>query len=168
MKSLLPLLFATLATQAAPAQPNVLFIAVDDLNHWITHLGRNPQARTPNIDRLAAMGTTFRNAHCAVPACEPARCALMGGRRPWTTGCYKNGHKWKQFHPAGDGLSARFLKAGYHVAGAGKIYHAMDYHDSEWTEYAGLKRKLAKWLPEKEAPEQKPTPANKGKKAKKS
>lgn len=168
MKSLLPLLFATLATQAAPAQPNVLFIAVDDLNHWITHLGRNPQARTPNIDRLAAMGTTFRNAHCAVPACEPARCALMGGRHPWTTGCYKNDHKWKQFHPAGDGLSARFLKAGYHVAGAGKIYHAMDYHDSEWTEYAGLKRKLAKWLPEKEAPEQKPTPANKGKKAKKS
>ncbi len=39
---------------AAETQPpNVLFIAVDDLNHWVTHLGRNPQARTPNIDRLA-------------------------------------------------------------------------------------------------------------------
>ena len=141
MKALLVLLLAITAT-SAPAKtdqtsrlPNVLFIAVDDLNHWITHLGRNPQARTPNIDRLARMGVTFRNAHCAVPACEPARCALMGGRRPWTTGCYKNGHKWKQFQPAGDGLSAQFLKAGYHVAGAGKIYHSMEYHESEWSEY---------------------------------
>ncbi len=136
MKTLLLLLVLVVGIgHAAPAKPNVLFIAVDDLNHWVTHLERNDQARTPNIDRLAKMGVTFRNAHCAVPACEPARCALMGGRRPWTTGCYKNGHKWKQYQPAGDGLSATFLKAGYHVAGAGKIYHSMAYHESEWTEY---------------------------------
>src|SRR5262245_66013560 len=36
------------------AKPNVLFIAVDDLNHWVRHLGRNKQVITPNIDRLAA------------------------------------------------------------------------------------------------------------------
>ena len=52
----------------AAEKPNVLFIAVDDLNHWVSHLGRNSQAKTPNIDRLAAMGTTFTNAHTAVPA----------------------------------------------------------------------------------------------------
>ena len=40
-------------------RPNVLFIAVDDLTAWVTHLGRNPQAKTPNIDRLAKMGTTL-------------------------------------------------------------------------------------------------------------
>ncbi|MCC6508687.1 MAG: iduronate-2-sulfatase, partial [Pirellulaceae bacterium] len=34
-------------------RPNVLFIAVDDLHHWVGHLGRNPQTKTPNIDRLA-------------------------------------------------------------------------------------------------------------------
>ncbi|MCM2372940.1 sulfatase [Aporhodopirellula aestuarii] len=124
---------STCATAAD--RPNVLFIAVDDLNHWLTHLDRNPQARTPNFDRLAERGVTFTNAHCAVPACEPSRCALMGGRRPWTTGCYYNGHAWKQYQPAGDGLSAQFLRAGYHVAGAGKIYHSMKYHPSEWTEY---------------------------------
>ncbi|MEM7475545.1 MAG: sulfatase [Planctomycetota bacterium] len=125
----------------ATSRPNVLFIAIDDLNHWITHLGRNDQAKTPNIDRLAKMGVTFRHAYCAVPACEPSRCALMGGRRPWTTGCYLNGHKWKKYQKAGEGLSAQFLKAGYHVAGAGKIYHSMQYHQEEWTEYmsnAGL------------------------------
>ncbi|MFT7641830.1 MAG: arylsulfatase A-like enzyme [Pirellulaceae bacterium] len=122
-------------TARAADRPNVLFIAVDDLNHWVTHLGRNPQARTPNIDRLAKMGVTFQHAYCAVPACEPSRVALMGGRRPWTSGCYMNGDGWKSFQKSGEGLSAQFLKAGYHVAGAGKIYHGMSYHEAEWTEY---------------------------------
>ena len=132
-------LFISLALSSSRAvaeqRPNVLFIAVDDLNHWVGFLGRNPQARTPNFDRLASMGVAFTNAHCAVPACEPSRCALMGGRRPWTTGCYKNGHRWKQYQPSGDGLSAQFLSAGYRVSGAGKIYHSMDFHPDEWTDY---------------------------------
>lgn len=59
----------------------------------------------------------------------------MSGRRPWVSGCYKNGHQWKKYQAAGEGLSAQFLKAGYHVAGAGKIYHSMQYYPSEWTEY---------------------------------
>ena len=119
----------------AAERPNVLFIAVDDLNHWVTHLERNRQARTPNIDRLARMGVTFRNAYCAAPACEPSRAAVMGGRRPATSGCYRNGDRWTQFQGVGEGLSAQFLKAGYHVVGAGKIYHRMGYLPEEWSEY---------------------------------
>jgi arylsulfatase A-like enzyme len=128
-------------TADAADQPNVLFIAVDDLNHWVGHLGRNSQAKTPNIDRLAKMGVSFKHAYCAVPACEPSRCALMSGRRPWTSGCYKNGDGWKNYQKPGEGLSAQFKKAGYYVAGAGKIYHSMAYHKSEWDQYmpnAGL------------------------------
>lgn len=120
-------------------RPNVLFIAVDDMNHWLGHLGRNPQAETPNFDRLAKMGVSFTNAHCAVPACEPSRCAIMGGRRPWVSGCYKNGHEWKNHQAAGEGLSAQFLKAGYRVAGAGKIYHSNEHYDSEWSTYMSPK-----------------------------
>jgi arylsulfatase A-like enzyme len=138
MKYLLSLVLVVCALGShatAEERPNVLFIAIDDLNHWVTHLGRNPQAKTPNIDRLASMGLTFEHAYCPVPACEPSRCAIMGGRRPWTTGCYRNGDKWKDFQKSGDGLSAQFLKAGYHVAGAGKIYHSMAYHEGEWSEY---------------------------------
>ena len=100
------------SASATDDRPNVLFIAIDDLNHWVRHLGRNPQAKTPNIDRLASMGVTFERAYCAVPACEPSRAALMGGRRPWTSGCYKNGDGWKSFQKPGEGLSAQFLKAG--------------------------------------------------------
>ena len=129
MYRLLLLAVALCLTRGATAadRPNVLFIAVDDLNHWMSHLNRNPQARTPNLDRLAGRGVTFTNAHCAVPACEPSRCALMSGRRPWGSGCYRNGDTWKNHQSAGEGLSAQFLKAGYHVAGAGKIYHSRQY-----------------------------------------
>lgn len=124
---------------ATTAKPNVLFIAVDDLNHWVGFLGRNPQTKTPNIDRLAKMGVAFNNAYCAVPACEPARGALMGGRRPWSTGLYYNGDKWKTILPEAQGLTMPFLKAGYRVSGAGKIYHGDQYFPSEWTEYMDSK-----------------------------
>lgn len=124
-----------MAADVAPMQPNVLFIAVDDLNHWVGHLGRNPQTKTPNIDRLAAMGVTFTNANCAAPACNPSRAALMSGLRPSTTGCYDNGQDWTPVIPKGKTLTTQFLKAGYNVFGAGKIYHGSQHRDGEWTEY---------------------------------
>jgi arylsulfatase A-like enzyme len=132
---------AVAADGPAPRRPNVLFIAVDDLNHWVGYLGRNPQTKTPNIDRLARMGVAFRHAYCVVPACEPARGALMGGQRPWTTGLYTNGDKWKTILPEGQGLTMQFKRAGYRVSGAGKIYHGDQYFPSEWSDYmdsAGL------------------------------
>ena len=72
-------LFLTQFAQAA-AKPNVLFIAVDDLNDWIGCLGGHPQALTPNMDRLAKRGVLFTNAHCAAPACNPSRAAVFSGR----------------------------------------------------------------------------------------
>ena len=130
------LLLVLLPALLAAAQPNVLFIGVDDLNHWVGHLERNPQARTPNIDRLAAQGMTFTNSYCAVPACEPSRLALLSGRRPWTSGSYMNGDGWMNFQDPGEGLSAQFLAAGYYVAGAGKIYHSIGkVHAAEWNEF---------------------------------
>src|SRR5438552_13293150 len=71
-----------------PAKPNVLFIAIDDLNDWVGCLGGHPQARTPNLDRLAARGTLFRNAHVQAPLCNPSRSSLLTGFRPSTTGIY--------------------------------------------------------------------------------
>ncbi len=67
---------------ATARRPNVLFIAVDDLNHWVGYLGRNPQTITPNIDRLAARGVRFTQGYCAAPVCNPSRAALMSGLRP--------------------------------------------------------------------------------------
>lgn len=85
-------LFLLLSSAAvAQSKPDVLFIAVDDLNDWVTYLGGHPQTKTPNIDRLVARGTAFTNSHCAAPACNPSRAALMSGLRPWQTGIYTNG-----------------------------------------------------------------------------
>jgi arylsulfatase A-like enzyme len=120
---------------AGDSRPNVLFIAVDDLNHWVGYTGRNPQTITPNIDRLSAMGVSFTHAYCPAPACNPSRAALMSGLRPSTTGCYLNDDKWQRFIPEGLGLAMTFRKAGYYVAGAGKIYHASTFYPGEWDDY---------------------------------
>jgi len=73
---------AALAASAFPMsafaqeKPNVLFIAVDDLNDWIGCLGGHPDAKTPNLDRLASRSTLFTRAYCNAPACNPSRGSL--------------------------------------------------------------------------------------------
>lgn len=70
-----------------PTRPNVLFIAMDDLNDWVGCMGGHPQTITPNLDRLAASGVLFTNAHCTAPACNPSRSALFTGHRPIDPAC---------------------------------------------------------------------------------
>src|SRR5262245_45476425 len=139
----LPLLVMSTAVAADPPKPNVLFVAVDDLNHWVGHLGRNKQTKTPNIDRLAKMGVTFTRAYCAAPVCNPSRAALMSGMRPGATGVYDNGQDWKPVIGKEKTLTTQFLNAGYNVYGAGKIYHANAHRPDEWTDYhAEAKQKI--------------------------
>ena len=119
----------------AEERPNVLFIAVDDLNHWVGHLNRNPQTQTPNIDRLASRGARFTHAYCAAPVCNPSRAALMSGLRPSTTGVYDNGEDWRPVIAPEKTLNVTFRNAGYWVAGAGKIYHGGYERREDWDEY---------------------------------
>src|ERR1044071_1736686 len=126
---------STAPAAAPPKKPHVLFIAVDDLNHWVGHLGRNPQTRTPNIDRMAKMGVTFTRAYCAGPVCNPSRAALMSGLRPGSSGVYDNGQDWMPVIPKEQTLTTQFLAAGYSVYGSGKIYHANAHRPGEWTDY---------------------------------
>jgi arylsulfatase A-like enzyme len=140
MRWLLSLIVAAMTVWPAPAadapkKPNVLFIAVDDLNHWVGHLGRNTQTKTPNIDRLAKRGVTFTRAYCAAPVCNPSRAALMSGLRPGSSGVYDNGQDWKPVIAKEKTLTTQFLQAGYEVYGSGKIYHANAHRAGEWTDY---------------------------------
>lgn len=109
----------------AAEKPNVLFIAVDDLNDWVGPLKGHPQVKTPNMDRLAAMGVTFTNAHCQSVLCNPSRSSLLTGRRPTSTGIYG----LSPFYRDVPGLAAQtsipehFRKNGYLTLGGGKIFH---------------------------------------------
>jgi len=116
-------------------RPNVLFVAIDDLNHWTGYLGRNPQTKTPNIDRLAARGVWFTRSYCAAPVCNPSRAALMSGLRPFTSGVYENNNDWRRIVSEDLPLTATFRKAGYYVCGAGKIYHERYKRRVEWDDY---------------------------------
>jgi arylsulfatase A-like enzyme len=109
--------------RVAKARPNVLFIAVDDLNDWIGCMGGHRQAKTPNIDRLAASGMLFTNAHCAAPACNPSRTAIMTGRSPHRSGLYANVQKMRKVLPDAELLPKYFSKHDYWSAGSGKILH---------------------------------------------
>ena len=73
------LLLFLAANVHAEAKPNVLFISIDDLNNWPAVLQGHPDAKTPNIDRLASQGTLFTDAHCQFPLCGPSRASLMSG-----------------------------------------------------------------------------------------
>ena len=81
---------------AKEPSPNVLFIAVDDLNDWVNCMGGRKGVHTPNLDRLAARGTLFTNAHCSAPACNPSRVAVMTGVAPASSGVYNNGQDWRR------------------------------------------------------------------------
>jgi len=109
----------------AADRPNVLFIASDDMNDWIAPLQGHPQVKTPNIDRLAAQGVCFSNAHCQSPICNPSRTSLLTGLRPTTTGVYaldpwfRTSEKWRNLTT----LPQYFEENGYYTILTGKIFH---------------------------------------------
>ena len=113
------------ASTAAAPRPNILFIAIDDQNDWIGHLGGHPLAKTPHLDKLAARGTTFLNAHCQAPLCNPSRTSLLLGLRPTTTGIYGLSPSFRTLPEWKDrvALPQHFANHGYRTAATGKIYH---------------------------------------------
>lgn len=145
MKRLLTFFLLATASLAAESKPDVLFIAVDDLNDWTSYLGGHPQAKTPNIDRLVARGTAFTNSHCAAPACNPSRAALMSGLRPWQTGIYTNGDPAQGVLKDVVTINRHFLANGYQTLGAGKIYHNYNAEGrtDSWTKWEGLFSSIA-------------------------
>ena len=118
------LLVSVVKLQAADeTKPNVLFIALDDLNDWIGCMGGHPQAITPNLDRLAKSGVLFTNAHCPGAACNPSRTAIMTGLSPHRSGLYENRQKMREILPDAVLLPQYFRNNGYWAGGSGKMLH---------------------------------------------
>lgn len=127
------------STVLLAAQPNVLFISVDDMNDW--GIGGHRQAITPNIDALAKRGLRFTNAHSAGVKCGPSRTAIFTGQYPTTTGFYDDQVYWQADENNRNdyftGLHTAFNNAGYKTLGTGKLFHhAIGWIDQRgWDQY---------------------------------
>ena len=123
---LLTLFVLSASLAKASSKPNVLFLAIDDLNDWIGCLGGHPQVKTPNLDRLAARGTLFTNAYCQAPVCNPSRTSVMLGLRPSTTGIYSLQPSFKKVPKYANQVTIpkAFKLNGYATSTMGKIYHS--------------------------------------------
>lgn len=128
---LLPFLLLSCSTEPEAEKgdhPNVLFLAVDDLNILLGALDGYATAKTPNFDRLAARGALFTNAHCQAPLCGPSRASIMTGLRPSSTGIYGMipDEEIRSDNPATKDvqfLPEYFGSHGYHTMGIGKLFH---------------------------------------------
>ena len=109
-------------------RPNVLFIAVDDLNDWGGSLGGNKAAITPNMDRLFKEGVLFSNAHCSQAICSASRNSILSGLHPSSSGWYGSTKTMQNSYEDVMGehtmLPQYFKENGYKTMAVGKIYHA--------------------------------------------
>lgn len=118
------LLTICLTGTSTATRPDILFIVFDDMNDATTLHHPEQGISTPNLERLAKRGTFFRRACCAAPVCNPSRTAALTGLRPATSGIYGNPDHWREALPGRKTLPAAFRHHGYHVRGAGEIFHA--------------------------------------------
>ena len=110
-------------TNAADKQPNVLFIAVDDLRNDLGAFGV-PYAKSPQIDAFASTARVFDRHYVQVPTCGASRCALMRGRYPTVASQVGNdGIKQTQKEWGQQSLPAVFRQNGYRTYSLGKITH---------------------------------------------
>ena len=103
--------------------PDILFIAIDDMNDWTTLFDNKNPIQTPNLKRLANRGAFFSKAYSVVPACNPSRTAILTGISPVNSGVYSNSESWKKLLPDIVTLPQFFNENGYTTKGAGKIFH---------------------------------------------
>ncbi len=108
--------------QSSKQQPNILFIAVDDLRPQLGCYG-NETVQSPHIDKLAKSGVLFKRAYCQQAVCSPSRTSLMTGRRPNTTKVWDLKTHFRTTIPDVVTLPQYFKNNGYHTQSIGKIYH---------------------------------------------
>jgi iduronate 2-sulfatase len=118
------LAFENSYSQSNKLKRNVLFIICDDLNDYQGIFGGHPQAKTLNIDKLAASSVQFVNAQTNVPVCAPSRNSFITGVYPHESKDYGWTDLKKQPVLKNNKTMMRYFKEnGYLTLGTGKITH---------------------------------------------
>jgi arylsulfatase A-like enzyme len=132
----LVLLLASLAASAAeppvPAKPNILLIYADDLGYGDVSCYNPDRGKiaTPHIDKLAAQGMRFTDAHSSSGVCSPSRYTLLTGRYHWRSRLQKGiVGQWEKPLIAPDRLTLGSLakRHGYRTACIGKWHLGWDW-----------------------------------------
>ena len=122
-KKIIPLIAVNLAiavfTAYAAGQPNILIIMADDCTYNDLSLYGGQNARTPNIDRLAAQGLTFNRAYLCEAMCQPCRSELFSGQYPMRNGCAWNHSASRSTVTS---MPHYLRELGYRVGIAGKVH----------------------------------------------
>jgi iduronate 2-sulfatase len=113
-------------------RPNVLFIIADDMRFELGAYGA-PHVQTPQLDRLAAEGAIFLQAHCQYPLCTPSRSNVFTGRRPDTTRVFDVFTHFRDALPEVVTLPQLFWQHGYTTHAVGKVYHTNMNDAASWS-----------------------------------
>jgi arylsulfatase A len=128
------ILLTTLCLHAAdqpPVRPNIVYILCDDLGYGDVKC-LNPQGKiaTPNMDRLAAGGMVFTDAHSSSAVCSPTRYGILTGRYNWRSRLKQGvlGGLSPRLIEEGRLTVASLLKQqGYSTAAIGKWHLGMEW-----------------------------------------
>ena len=101
------------------SKPNILIFMVDQLNGTLFPDGPAEWLHAPNLKKLAARSTRFKNAYPASPLCAPGRAAFMSGQLPSDTGVYDNAAEFISSIPT---YAHHLRRAGYQTCLSGKMH----------------------------------------------
>lgn len=125
-----------LSAAEVPKRPNILLIISDDLNCRLGCYGA-AEAKTPNIDRLAARGVRFDRAYCNYPVCNVSRTSFLSGRYPEVTGVLNNDTDPRTRLGASFRFLPEYFRAqGYFTAGCGKVAHGNFSEGLQWDHFS--------------------------------
>jgi arylsulfatase A-like enzyme len=113
-------------------RPNILLIVVDDMRPELGCYG-SAIVQSPNIDRLAREGVVFTRAFTPQAICNPARNAILTGKRPDTLRIWDNNVHFRNLHPRTVTLPQLFKNRGYRSIGLGKIFHGTLPDPPSWS-----------------------------------
>ncbi|MCF2871926.1 choline-sulfatase [Octadecabacter sp. G9-8] len=100
-------------------KPNILIIMVDQLNGTLFPDGPADWLHAPNLKKLAAKSTRFKNAYTASPLCAPGRASFMSGQLPSRTQVYDNAAEFASSIPT---YAHHLRRAGYQTCLSGKMH----------------------------------------------